>query len=487
MAEKKELGFPKNNASNLKEILARRTLDSVRLQGHKYVELREDGKSFVFFCTLCLAPCYSDTVLYDHLKGNLHNQRLRGAKLTLLKPNPWPFNDGVLFFHEKLTAVTAKETRLLSDDNVGEENGLSLVCYDENLIRKNSSKNNVRAKGLVIPGVLLKEEISDLEVTSIGIGQIGGRFYEKDDGSKGVLRLWCEWLGKKNLSDEDILAVPLHDFSIVTFSYYYILGVKGLLDDVKYLLPPNSQAIHEGNENGGKKRKKKSISDSEGLIYSSNGSSSTMLLAGLDDPILHSNLVSSKALRKELRRKQRIVAENRMCGICQQKLLPGKDVGTILNMQTGRLLCCSRNLNGAFHLFHISCLIHWILLFESTKHTIQAVIPPKVRRRSKRNLAAKGKEAVQEPGRRQQSVYCPECQGTGIAIVGEDLQKPSIDLSEVFKQKIKVSNAHRDWMKNPEELKNCSTGFNFLDECDLKVQDSISSLKLMQFFRAAEE
>ena len=98
MAERRELGFPRTGACSLKEQLARTTLNNIRSQGHTYIELREDGKRFVFFCTLCLAPCYSDSVLLDHLKGSLHTKRLATVKVTLLGTNPWPFNYGVLFF-----------------------------------------------------------------------------------------------------------------------------------------------------------------------------------------------------------------------------------------------------------------------------------------------------------------------------------------------------------------------------------------------------
>ena len=98
MAGKLELGPPKSDISNPKEQAARKILKIVRSQGHPYVELRENGKKFIYFCTLCLAPCYSDDVLFDHLKGNLHKERLSAAKVTLLGPKPWPFNDGLVFF-----------------------------------------------------------------------------------------------------------------------------------------------------------------------------------------------------------------------------------------------------------------------------------------------------------------------------------------------------------------------------------------------------
>ncbi|KAK8670063.1 hypothetical protein V6N13_104827 [Hibiscus sabdariffa] len=58
------------------------------LRNLPYYMLREDGKWFVFFCTLCLASCYSDSMLLDHLKGSLHTDRLAAAEVTLLGTNP---------------------------------------------------------------------------------------------------------------------------------------------------------------------------------------------------------------------------------------------------------------------------------------------------------------------------------------------------------------------------------------------------------------
>uniref|UniRef100_F6GYK4 Uncharacterized protein n=2 Tax=Vitis TaxID=3603 RepID=F6GYK4_VITVI len=56
----------------------------------------------------------------------------------------------------------------------------------------------------------------------------------------------------------------------------------------------------------------------------------------------------------------------------------------------------------------------------------------------------------------------------------------------MFKYKIKVSDAHRAWMKNPEELKHCSTGFDFPSQSGETVQEKVSSLKLLHFYSADE-
>ncbi|XP_057460940.1 uncharacterized protein LOC130751361 isoform X1 [Actinidia eriantha] len=520
MAGREEIGFPKTSACSLREQLERITLRNVRLQGHTYVELREDGKRFIFFCTLCLAPCYSDSVLLDHLKGNLHNERLAAAKATLLKPNPWPFNDGVLFFQgscaqdKQLVNGSGDRNRLLTYNN-SDGNEAAIVCHGEYL--SPISNGNISHKGsgcdgkfdsvarngdcddsshnrcmidnggtydLVVPGVLHDDVIFDLEVRLVGVGQIAARVLLKDGTPNAIHRIWCEWLGQNLNTDAPI--VPGHDFAVITFAYNYKLGRKGLLDDIRYLRTSNHGAEIEDLEDSRKKRRK-SFSDPEDISeslsnqydssgedsLSSNSSSSRMLLEGCDDQLLHSRFISSKTMRRNLRHQQRLAAE-RMCDICQQRILPGKDVATLLNRKTGKVVCSSRNVNGAFHVYHISCLVHWMLLCELEIYTKQ-LVEPKAKRKSRRKTKAKrngSREETELNGLRKQiySVFCPECQGTGINIDGYELEKPTVPLSEMFRYKIKVSDARRAWMKCPEVLQNCSTGFHFPSPSDELIQ-----------------
>lgn len=365
--ERKEVGFPRADKLSLREQAARTVLRSVRAQGHPYVDLREDRKKFIYFCTLCLAPCYSDSVLFDHLKGNLHSERLAAAKLTLLRPNPWPFNDGILFFDNSVENDKLLESKdncpMLLDFNNSES--LAIVEYGNGTQQLSQGHGAPEAAlndtqencNFLIPNVLLKAEMSDLLVSFVGVGKIAARYLEKDDTSSSICRIWCEWLGKQSL-DDDSVEVPKHDFAIITLPYNYELGRKGLFDDVTSLLPSNSLPDSENGDDASKKRKKcfsdpEDVSDSLPHEYDSSGeesaassvSSSRGMLDRYDDQILHTRIISSKIMRRELRRQQRIAAE-RMCDICQQKMLPGKDVATLLNLKTGRLACSSRNSNG---------------------------------------------------------------------------------------------------------------------------------------------
>ncbi|KDP24143.1 hypothetical protein JCGZ_25800 [Jatropha curcas] len=514
MAGRWESALPKTGASNLKEQLARTTLHNVRSQGHPYVELREDGKRLIFFCTLCLAPCYSDTVLFDHLKGNLHTERLSAAKLTLLKPNPWPFSDGVHFFdnssetERRLVVTNGNQSRLLESNGNGKN--LAIVKYGVNL---NSSGNghvgcnkglngNGETCDLVIPDVLVKEEISELKVRFVGSAQIAARFYEKANESNEISRIWCEWLGESSPCDEGMVKVLDHDFAILTFAYNYDLGRKGLLDDVKLLLS-SCPTLELENGEGANKKRKNSFSDPEDISMSfssqydssgeesstSNSGSSRLLLDRYDDQLLRSRFISNKTIRREMRRQHRIAAE-RMCDICQQKMLPEKDVATLINVKTGKLACSSRNVNGAFHVFHTSCLIHWILLCEYEMDRNQSV-SPKAKRRSKRKNGTKssktGNDGRMKPIKTHiDCVFCPECQGTGVKMEEDELENPTIPLSEMFKYKIKVSDGRRAWMKSPEILQNCSIGFHFPSQSEETIQEKVLPMKLLHFYRADE-
>ncbi|KAL3509387.1 hypothetical protein ACH5RR_028788 [Cinchona calisaya] len=514
----------KETVVDLKEKLARTTLRNVRLQGHTYVDLRKDGKRWIFFCTLCLAPCYSESILNDHLKGSLHCERLAAAKVTLLKPNPWPFGDGVLFFGNSSVqdldlSLPKRESSQLLDIREYDDSSLAMVSYNEQKdsswndhashdevgFEKNGDSGTVLTDDslsdpLVIPDVLCKDEVSALQVTYLGVGQIAARLCEKDGILNEIRRIWCEWLGRKDCDSEDTLMVLEHDFAIVTFSYNYNLGRKGLLDDVKYLLPSSPHSESEENI-GTRNRKRKSFSDPEDVSESltnqydssgeesqpSNSSHKRFLLEGCDDQLLQSRVLSSKTMRRELRRQQQLASE-RMCDICQQKMLPGKDVATLLNRSTGRLVCSSRNLTGAFHVFHVSCLIHWVLLCEMEIYAKQ-LDAPEVKRRSRRKTGTKqneiGKTSEIKAIRKQiYSAFCPECQGTGVMIDGNELEKPTVPLSQMFKYKIKASDAHRAWMKSPEVLPNCSTGFYFPVQSEDISEEKVSPLKLLHFYRA---
>ncbi|KAF9589272.1 hypothetical protein IFM89_022238 [Coptis chinensis] len=508
--------FGNISVSSLREQWARLTLRKVRKEGHIYVELRRDGKRFVFFCVLCHAPCYSETVLFDHLRGHLHRERLAVAEVTLLGENPWPFNDGVYFFHDSADEVYRNDRLLMSDTDRNES---ALTVYDCGRISKDivgcNGNGDCGNRSLVIPGVLRNVQMTCLEAKFIGFGEIGARIHEINESTEEISRIWCSWLGKRSFSDEDLPMLPRHEFGIVTFSYNYNLGRKPVWSDLSRLCASSTcsgiECIEDGN-----KRRRRLLSDPDDISQSlcEQGGSSVEYYQPSDSPILE--LVSAHApsdgptlelvsahqlqrskssrrrIRREMRQQQRLAAE-RMCDICQIKLLPGKDVACLLNMETGRLACSSRNATGAFHVFHTSCLVHWILLceFENWKNSLAIQEAPhrprrKTRASTARTIAKKRDNERRATPKQISSVFCPECQGTGINIQEDQLEKPSYLLSEMFNCKIKSKDAKRAWMKAPETLQNCSTGLHFPCQSNEIVQEKVAHLKLLHFYRANE-
>uniref|UniRef100_A0A6N2LTV9 Uncharacterized protein n=1 Tax=Salix viminalis TaxID=40686 RepID=A0A6N2LTV9_SALVM len=93
-------------------------------------------------------------------------------------------------------------------------------------------------------------------------------------------------------------------------------------------------------------------------------------------------------------------------------------------------------------------------------------VGPKVGKRSKKKNGDKSNSAgkdgtVNTFSNPTVSVFCPECQGTGVNIEGDKLEKTPASHSEVFQYQMKVCDGYRGWMKSPEILDNCSTGFHF--------------------------
>lgn len=499
-------------ATNLKEQAARKILRKVRYQGHPYVELRENGKHLIFFCTLCLAPCYGDTVLYDHLKGNLHNTRLSTAKLTLLGPNPWPFNDGVVFFDtsteddEDLENANDNQNRLLNSSVDDNHNNLAIVNFVEAVQSDAppSSTNDMLDDNstFLIPHLLTGDDPVDMKIKEVGVGKISARFLEIDNSFIGITKIWCEWLGNKNNRQQDGDMVPGHDFGVVIFSYNYALGRSGLLADVKSLLPSASMSESEDVGESGRKRKASlpghedvngSLSNRcDSLVEGSSASNNTpprLTLDNIDNQLLRT-IISSRTERKELRRKQRLAAE-KMCNICQQKMIAGKDVAAFLNLKTRRIVCSSRNGTGAFHVFHTSCVIHWILLCEFYIITNRLVLP-EVRQGRKKKVVANGKKSgkrddIEAASSRIKSVFCPECLGSGIIVDGNRWEHCLFNLSEMFELKIKACDARREWIKSPEVLQNCSTGLYFPSQSKKKPQEKVEPIKLLHFYRAGDQ
>lgn len=395
----KELVVQRNSPVDIREIAAKATLREVRQSGHTYVELRRVGKRVIFFCTICLTECFSDNVLFDHLKGNLHSRRYAEAKVTLFGPMPWPFNDGVLFFNN-----SREKDPLLLDSSSQSTRELVLVPQPEvsgndtevtsKLRDGSSSSNGVKgarngAKGrancrvaavsedhtlsnngtdgpLVIPGVLLKDVVSDLPVHLLGCGNISYRMCEASKSCKKISKIWCAWVGQEGShGSESCNPFEQSGFAIVNFSYTYDLGRKWSDEQDLSISAGSFFVIDDAGHRG--KRMKKSFSDQEASSEESNGQnsspqgSSKAIVTGSPagtSQNLQVGLLSSKSARRELR-----IAAEKVCDICGRPMLPGKDVATLLNCNTGNLACSSRNSSGVSNFNH-SLLFLFLMFLE---------------------------------------------------------------------------------------------------------------------------
>ncbi|WJX69254.1 hypothetical protein P8452_53527 [Trifolium repens] len=505
MGGKLELGHPNGGPCNPREKGARIILRHIRAQGHPYIELRENGKKFIYFCVLCLARCYSDSVVFEHLNGKLHRKRLASARSTLMKPNPWPFNDGLIFFHasaendEVQETTNANQNRLLERIESGNDNSRAIVTFGEEAQSdvEPIAMDDTQADGsmLVIPCLKIASETVDVKVKKVGWGKISARFAENHGSSnrKEIRRIWCEWLGKEN-SQQDDTEVQEHDFAVVIFPYSYDLGRDKVLEDTKSLLPSGSiLELENGRESGRKRKAPSSDVEDDGefirnqYIASAEESSplrnapTTSTLDRSNSPVLHTKVVSNRAMRKAIRRRERLAAE-KVCNICQLNMIPGKDVATFMNLKTGRVACCSRNPTGAFHVFHTACVIHWILLCEYEIMTNGLVNQNASREGKKKIVTGSGKE-----DRDIKHVFCPECQGAGL-ISADQLEHPKFcSLSQMFRLKLKIILQRKEWIKSSEDTPNCSIGFHFPSKSEEIAEEKVEPIKMLQFYRADDE
>jgi hypothetical protein len=302
-----------------------------------------------------------------------------------MKPNPWPFNDGLIFFHasaendEVQETTNANQNRLLERIESGNDNSRAIVTFGEEAQSdvEPIAMDDTQADGsmLVIPCLKIASETVDVKVKKVGLGKISARFAENHGSSnrKEIRRIWCEWLGKEN-SQQDVTEVQEHDFAVVIFPYSYDLGRDKVLEDTKSLLPSGSMVELENGRESGRKRKAPSsdVEDDGEFIRNQyiacaeessplRNAPTTSTLDRSNSPVLYTKVVSNRAMRKAIRRRERLAAE-KVCNICQLNMIPGKDVATFMNLKTGRVACCSRNPTGV-RSYHYSSVLVLLYLF----------------------------------------------------------------------------------------------------------------------------
>ncbi|GLJ21651.1 hypothetical protein SUGI_0403210 [Cryptomeria japonica] len=464
-------------SGGVKEGAARAVLKDVWRQGHESVELRQDGKRVIFFCRLCSTRCYSDSALSDHLNGNLHAKRQALASCSSSSPSPsWPFNDGLVFLFPSSKTTTHIQ---LQQDN-----------------------SNTNSSGSSNP----------FPLQWMGCGHVSMRILHSSiippqPPLVKAVAVWCCWLGE---TQEHAASTSTStgnakecEYAIVSFPYTHTLGRGsngvGAAPNVKLQSSSSSSAL-------GIERKK--IRKKKGRPSKSNNHSHT--LVEVEAAVEHRDMdldregeeevgcssnegeslgrdllksMSNKALRRAFTR-QRLKALERLCFICHQQMLPGKDVAALLNRKSGLIACSSRNRRGSFHVFHTSCLIDWILLCESKiwlSHFNGGKGPRRGRwsvLEQRRKPASKGSSSSSSSS--CGSVFCPECQGTGLKTRAGQLEVPRYKLAQVFDWILELIQSRKSWIDHPEQLQECATGLLFCPADS--SQGNVISMLLLHFY-----
>lgn len=453
----------------VKEGAARAVLRDAWQHGHESIELRRDGRRLIFFCTLCSTRCYSDAALSDHLNGNQHSRRA-------LAQSSSPPCSSVLEYSQSSDPQTVHKS-----GNFGETeqsvNGMN-----------GKAKNDSRALSV----------LSDLNCNSVGafpassLEWIGSAEIllkaAQSEPSRQVKAVWCRWLGRKYEEESDVQARELVEssgYSVVIFPYSDAIGRRGnwkpacMLDDSSSLSREKPQQL----EYWRKRTKNLELRNRESFDPLAKDCLSSRLC--LDSPKKEGEPIpkdlSQRALRKALK-KQKLDAMERLCFICHQQMLPGKDVAALLNLKAGQMMCSSRNKRGAFHVFHTSCLVDWILLCE-TKFWIA---PPVGSKGETRRMRGQVNAKQQKGGSKATAgsngpMFCPECQGTGAKFHGHQLEQPRYRLAQVFEWVLELIQARKYWMEHSEQKMN-SKGLLFVLDTD--CGSNVLPLGFVQFYAA---
>eukprot|EP00249_Psilotum_nudum_P022393 c28501_g1_i1 orf=612-2114(-) len=451
-------------------------------QGHYSVELRRDGRRVIFFCTLCSTRCYSDAALSDHLNGNQHVRRAAfEATASTVSDSP---------FFATVESSSASDPR----------NGSAF----EKCSAMDASPNH-QIVSLPVSAALQPYMLGQFPPSSLkwlGYGQLVLR--EASCGPTPQAReAWCHWVVRKAKED-----VPFHAcqsgegfaYAVVIFPYSDTIGRSGDWKPVFCVQSNSTQSEEKPSLLGDRKRLRFPLRRGTQLSYkdpelTANGNQTRRTIGGSKNAksngdfthneacrakISVSKNVSNRALRRALK-KQRIKTLERICFICHQQMLPGKDVAALFNMKTRQMMCNSRNRRGAFHVFHISCLIHWVLLCEVKSWIAQSVGCRTDAQKLQNHLIEKWHSTgLKIIAGSNGPIFCPECQGTGVRFLGTELEHPRFRLSQVFEWILELIQARKAWADLPDQWRKDISGLLFFS--DKECCGSIIHMGFLHFY-----
>lgn len=307
----------------MREELARAVLRDARQRGHEHVELRHDGPHTIFCCTLCETRCYSDAALGDHLNGNRHKRRVNVLRAS---------------------GAVVREQEPQRVFNIGQEQQPSSVTSTAGV------------------GVGTSTTSSTTSLQWIGSGQLSLK--TNSTGSVPVVEAsWFTWQGmfkpvELNLHEE---YAGRMEYAMVVFPYSDRIGRAGDWTSLK--VPPDEKGSPVVEEKYTSSNAQNSpwqvsreiiVSTAPPFSLSPDKIPSPLTLTirtkpseSISDDMSDMDVEPAKqsAFRRGWKRK---LAKNidRVCFICHQKLLPGKDVAALVNVKSGQMVCGSRNKRG---------------------------------------------------------------------------------------------------------------------------------------------
>lgn len=358
----------KRERDGMREKLARAVLRDLRQQGHEHVELRRDGVTAVFYCSLCGTRCYNDSALGDHLNGKGHARHYNSVHASDGECTR-NFND-----EQNLASPT---TKTVGDDEWDVAKKASPSSSSEECYVKVEPLSLRRDSETLVVGA------STTSLKWIGSGELFLR--TKSTGTPFVEASWFSWQGMyqcAEMSWNEIDNAARMEYAVVVFPYSDRIGRGGDWPSLsRSETKATRAAVTKSMLNGRKLALKVPGVDrlrtqvSREIVVSTETSSCARRRKAPLSPLTltirtkPTELASGEVLeidgepavkgfdkdgpvttfRKIWKQKQ---AKNldRICFICHQKLLASQDVAALVNVKTGQMICGSRNRRGVcFH------------------------------------------------------------------------------------------------------------------------------------------
>ncbi|XP_024362744.1 uncharacterized protein [Physcomitrium patens] len=489
----------------MKEKFARVVLRGLRLQGRDYVELRRDGATAVFYCSLCGTRCYNDAALSDHLNGKAHARHEKSAHATV-GARPKQVKRALVDVDGKNESLLTTAAKTREECGAGQTSSLSGEVLS---LRGGCQSHDVFTKS------------STTSLKWIGSGELFLRI--KSMGNPFVEATWFSWQNMCKSAEKswnENTNAAKKEYAVVVFPYSEGIGrgcdwLSASRSETKGSLAPENRKLRHGcklsrrvpgvhgprtqdfQETAGSKETSPPTPRHTAHAPSTL-SIGTKLTESVSEELLESNGEPSEngfehdgyvtTFRRIWKRKQ---AKNsdRMCFICHQRLLPIQGVAALVNVQSGQMICGSRNRQGVFHVFHSACLVEWIAFCEAKTWNASLSMSRKLKRHKVVHPNTCQEDHANDthdwPGTETEftsetGIFCPECQGTGVKMHGPQLEHPRFRLYQVYEWVMELIESRKAYIEgygNP-------LGLLFVKKDQSKSPGVVQSQGFVHFYSA---